>query len=52
MVFRYPVNPSLDYIKRLIAKTGETSLSSGRFYDEEAQVKVYEVRVNGKVIRP
>ncbi len=47
VVFKYPVNPSLDYIKRIIAGPGDT-VEFREFRDERSGVKVYKVLVNGK----
>ena len=47
IVFRYPVDPSLDYIKRVIAGPGDV-VEFEEFYDHEAEIKVYRVRVNGR----
>ncbi len=47
VVFKYPINPSLDYIKRVIAGPGDT-VEFEEFYDERAELKVYKVKVNGK----
>lgn len=47
VVFKYPVNPSLDYIKRIIAGPGDT-VEFVEFKDEEAGIKVYKVLVNGR----
>lgn len=47
VVFKYPVNPSLDYIKRVIAAPGDL-VEFEEFYDEKAEVKVYRVIVNGR----
>ncbi|HHJ63694.1 MAG TPA: signal peptidase I [Aquifex aeolicus] len=45
VVFKYPVNPSLDYIKRIIAGPGDLV----EFLDlEKNGVRVYGVRVNGQ----
>ncbi len=47
VVFKYPVNPSLDYIKRVIAGPGDL-VEFEEFYDPKAEMRVYRVRVNGK----
>ncbi len=47
IVFKYPVNPSLDYIKRLIAGPGDL-VEFEEFYDEKAQIRIYRVKVNGR----
>jgi signal peptidase I len=47
VVFKYPVNPSLDYIKRVVAEPGDT-VEFVEFVDERAGVKVYKVLVNGE----
>ena len=47
VVFRYPVNPNLDYIKRVIAGPGDL-VEFEEFYDPKAEVKVYKVKVNGE----
>jgi len=47
VVFRYPVNPSLDYIKRVIAVPGDL-VEFEEFFDPKAEVKVYRVKVNGE----
>ncbi len=44
VVFRYPVNPSLDYIKRIIGGPGDLVEFSSK---EIAGKKVYSVSVNG-----
>ena len=47
IVFKYPVNPSLDYIKRVIAGPGDL-VEFEEFYDPEAEIKIYRVKVNGR----
>ncbi len=50
VVFKYPVNPSIDFIKRIIAVPGDT-VEFVSYYDEKAQTRVYKVIVNGKEYR-
>ncbi len=47
IVFKYPVNPTLDYIKRVIAGPGDL-VEFEEFYDERAGIKIYRLRVNGR----
>ncbi|WP_457601496.1 signal peptidase I [Hydrogenivirga sp.] len=47
VVFKYPVNPSLDYIKRVIAGPGDL-VEFEELYDERAEAKIYRVKVNGR----
>lgn len=47
VVFKYPNNPSLDYIKRVIAGPGDV-VEFEEFYDSKAEIKVYRVKVNGE----
>ncbi len=45
VVFKYPVNPALDYIKRVIAGPGDTV----EFVELEKEgIRIYGVRVNGR----
>jgi len=45
VVFKYPVNPSLDYIKRIIAGPGDLV----EFTEAEREgIRIYGVRVNGR----
>jgi len=46
-VFKYPANPSIDYIKRVIGEPGDM-VEFEEFYDNEAKIKVYKVKVNGE----
>ena len=50
VVFKYPVNPSLDYIKRIIAGPGDV-VEFEEFFDPKAEVRVYKVIVNGEEYR-
>lgn len=47
IVFKYPLNPSIDYIKRIVAGPGDL-VEFEEFYDQQAGVEVYKVKVNGK----
>lgn len=47
IVFRYPVNPSLDYIKRIVAGPGDL-VEFETFRDPETNLRVYKLKVNGK----
>lgn len=47
VVFKYPVNPNLDYIKRIVAGPRDL-VEFEEFYDEKAEIKVYKVKVNGR----
>ncbi len=47
IVFRYPANPNLDYIKRLIAGPGDV-IEFKKFYDDEIGLWIYTYSVNGQ----
>ncbi len=46
VVFKYPENPTIDYIKRILAGPGDL-VEFVEFYDKDAEIKVYTLRVNG-----
>ncbi|NPA42237.1 MAG: signal peptidase I [Aquificae bacterium] len=48
VVFKYPVNPNLDYIKRIVAGPGDV-VEFEEYYDPEAEIKVYRLKVNGEL---
>ncbi|RUM27857.1 MAG: signal peptidase I [Aquifex sp.] len=48
VVFKYPRNPNIDFIKRIIAKGGDT-VEFFPYYDEKNNVFIYKVAVNGKL---
>ena len=47
VVFKYPLDESIDFIKRIIAKGGDT-VEFVRLYDEITNTEIYKVFVNGK----
>jgi signal peptidase I len=47
VVFKYPVNPSLDYIKRVVAVGGDR-VEFEEYFDQKAEMKIYKIKVNGK----
>ncbi len=49
VVFRYPVNPNLDYIKRVIAGPGDI-VEFRKFYSEEADLWIYTYSINGEEV--
>jgi len=46
VVFKYPENPSIDYIKRIVAGPGDL-VEFEEFYDAEAEISLYSLKVNG-----
>jgi signal peptidase I len=47
VVFKYPVNPSLDYIKRIVAGPGDV-VEFVEFFDPKAEMRLYKLKVNGR----
>ena len=50
VVFKYPINPSLDYIKRVMGVPGDR-IEFYEEFDERADMEVYGLKVNGKKLR-
>lgn len=48
IVFKYPKNPDIDFIKRIIAKGGDT-VEFFQVYDEKNGILAYKVAVNDKI---
>lgn len=48
IVFKYPKNPDIDFIKRIIAKGGDT-VEFFQIYDEKNGILAYKVAVNDKI---
>ncbi len=49
VVFKYPINPSLDYIKRVMGVPGDR-IEFYEEFNERADIEVYGLKVNGKKI--
>lgn len=49
VVFKYPINPSLDYIKRIIGVPGDR-IKFEEYFDQKAEIRLYRVTVNGKAL--
>ena len=47
VVFKYPINPSLDYIKRVMGVPGD-KIEFYEEFNERADMEVYGLKVNGK----
>ncbi|NPA33120.1 MAG: signal peptidase I [Aquificae bacterium] len=47
VVFKYPKNPDIDFIKRIIARGGDR-VEFTSLYDEKSGLLIYRVSVNGK----
>ncbi len=47
VVFKYPEDPRIDYIKRIVAGPGDL-VEFEEFYDAKAEINLYSLKVNGE----
>jgi len=47
VVFKYPINPSLDYIKRIVGVPGDR-ITFEEYFDQRAEARIYRIKVNGR----